>query len=53
VSLKKEKKLRKPARKFANPNGVAKTESPLPTASIGGAWYHDEAMKEEQKAQKH
>ena len=28
----------------------AQTEKPFPTVSIGDAWYHDDAMKEEQKA---
>jgi hypothetical protein len=36
--------------RFANPNGYAKQDNALPTASIGSAWYHDDAMKEEQKA---
>jgi hypothetical protein len=39
--------------RFANPNGFAPTESALPTVSFGDAWYHDDAMKEEQKARKH
>ncbi|MBY0532984.1 MAG: DUF2735 domain-containing protein [Xanthobacteraceae bacterium] len=38
--------------RFANPNGYAQ-DNALPTASIGDAWYHDDAMKEEQKARKH
>ncbi len=29
------------------------TEKAFPTVSIGDAWYHDEAMKEEQKARQH
>lgn len=36
--------------RFANPNGFRQPEKPLPTVSYGDAWYHDEAMKEEQKA---
>jgi len=36
--------------RFANPNGSWLGEKELPTASIGSAWYHDDAMKEEQKA---
>ncbi len=39
--------------RFASPNGYAPAESQFPTVSIGDAWYHDEAMKEEQKARKH
>jgi len=35
--------------RFTNPNGFAQ-DNALPTASIGDGWYHDEAMKEEQKA---
>ncbi len=38
--------------RFASPNGFAQ-DNALPTVSIGDAWYHDEAMKEEQKARKH
>jgi hypothetical protein len=36
--------------RFANQNGYAQEKDALPTAAIGSAWYHDEAMKEEQKA---
>ena len=38
--------------RFANP---AKQDNALPTNSIGDAWYHDDAMKEEakSKARKH
>jgi hypothetical protein len=36
--------------RFANPAGYQSAESPFPTVSIGDAWYHDDAMKEEQKA---
>ncbi len=39
--------------RFANANGYLQGENELPTASIGSAWYHDEAMKQEQKALKH
>jgi hypothetical protein len=35
--------------RFANPNGFAQ-DNTLPTAAIGDGWYHDDAMKEEQKA---
>jgi hypothetical protein len=38
--------------RFAKPNGFTQ-DNALPTVSIGDAWYHDEAMKEEQKARKH
>jgi hypothetical protein len=38
--------------RFANPNGYAQ-DNALPTAAIGSAWYHDDAMKEEQKTRKH
>ena len=37
----------------ANPNGFLRSEKELPTAAIGSAWYHDDAMREEQKARKH
>lgn len=36
--------------RFAGPNGHVPAEKPFPAAAIGDAWYHDEAMKEEQKA---
>ncbi len=36
--------------RFANPNGYAQQDNALPTAAIGSAWYHDDAMKEEAKA---
>ena len=39
--------------RFANPNGPMRQDNALPTVSIGDAWYHDDAMKEEQKARKH
>jgi hypothetical protein len=40
-----------PARgRFAGPHAQAPAEKPFPTVAIGDAWYHDEAMKEEQKA---
>lgn len=39
--------------RFAGPNGVTRQDNALPTVAIGDAWYHDEAMKEEQKARKH
>jgi hypothetical protein len=41
--------------RFANPNGFMRQDNALPTNSIGDAWYHDDAMKEEQlaKARKH
>jgi hypothetical protein len=45
-----------PARgRFANPNGLTQQGHALPTAGFGDAWYHDNAMKEEQnaKARKH
>lgn len=34
--------------RFASPN--ARQDNALPTNAIGDAWYHDDAMKEEQKA---
>ena len=34
--------------RFANANGYLPDEKALPTASIGSAWYHDEAIKEDQ-----
>ncbi len=37
--------------RFANPNGFSQRDHALPTNSIGDAWYHDDAMKEEQKAE--
>jgi hypothetical protein len=41
--------------RFANPNGYFRQDNALPTNSIGDAWYHDDAMKEEQlaKTRKH
>lgn len=36
--------------RFAKPNEPFRQENALPTAAIGDAWYHDNAMKEEQKA---
>lgn len=39
--------------RFANPNGDFRHDNAFPTVSIGDAWYHDDAMKEEQKARKH
>ncbi len=39
--------------RFANANGYLQGEKELPTAAIGSAWYHDEAMKQEQMARKH
>ena len=34
--------------RFAKPGDAAYVESPLPTAAIGSAWYHDDAIKEDQ-----
>ena len=39
--------------RFANANSTMQDEKELPTAPIGSAWYHDEAVKQEQKARKH
>lgn len=40
--------------RFANPNGAYQQDNALPTVSIGDAWYHDDAMKEDQqKVRKH
>ena len=40
-----------PARgRFAPANGAVQQDHALPTVEIGSGWYHEEAMKEEQKA---
>jgi hypothetical protein len=41
--------------RFASPKSFVQQESALPTVSFGDAWYHDNAMKEEQtaKSRKH
>lgn len=39
-----------PARgRFAKPGDAAHAETRFPTVEIGAAWYHDEAMKEDQQ----
>jgi hypothetical protein len=40
-----------PARgRFAPVNGAVQQDNALPTVEIGSGWYHEEAIKEEQKA---
>lgn len=41
-----------PARgRFAQPGEASYVETRFPTVEIGAAWYHDEAMKEDQLKQ--
>lgn len=40
-----------PARgRFAPPSATGPQDNALPTVEFGSGWYHEEAMKEEQKA---
>lgn len=36
--------------RFADANNIVQQDHALPTVEIGSGWYHEEAMKEEQKA---